>query len=471
VRRQITLRNPANYSGPPSFDADDGESHFPPLRRTYSRAGTFKKAVDKTKTSVKEFWQWLQTPVAKGVIKASLAYLLGSMATFVPFIANFLGKQDGKHIVATVTVYFNPARSVGSMMEGALLGLAAFAYATFISIASMATSVFFETQVDQIEVAYVLVVVVFCGGGLGFVGWLKQRFNSPLTSVAASLASIAIITVLTKENAIVTGVFSDDKIVQVLKMVVMGLTASFLVSLLVWPVSARTELRETMIKTTDSLSSMLTMITRGFLSGSESDLRSSSFNRALSQYKSVFTQMTKNLREAKFEHYVLGREEQCKLETRLVNCMQTLAQSIGGLRSAAATQFALLRESANGGSTPYSASFSIPKMHGSMSSAARQDRFAILTAIEEASEEGSGGEDSQEIPRPVARQGSNASSLLPTVRTPSEIFSQFIMQLGPSMKSLAYTLSQILDELPFGEGPTYAITINDNFQSSLTEAV
>jgi hypothetical protein len=254
----------------------------------------------------------------------------------------------------------------------------------------------------------------------------------------------------------------------------MGLSVSFLVSLLVWPVSARTELRDTMIKTTDSLSSMLTMITRGFLSGSESDLRSSSFNRASSQYKSVFTQMTKNLREAKFEHYFLGREEQYKLETKLINCVQALAQSIGGLRSAAATQFALLRESANGGSSPYGNSFSIAKMQGSVSSAARQDRFAVLTAIEEASEEGSGAEDQEEGPslQRIGRQGSTgASSLTPTVRTPSEIFSQFIMQLGPSMKSLAYTLSQILDELPFGEGPAYAITINDRFQSSLTEAL
>jgi len=45
------------------------------------------------------------------------------------------------------------------------------------------------------------------------------------------------------------------------------------------------------------------------------------------------------------------------------------------------------------------------------------------------------------------------------------------MHLGPSMKSLAYTLSQILQELPFGEGPDYAIKINEHFKSSLTEAL
>ncbi|RAL65876.1 hypothetical protein DID88_005539 [Monilinia fructigena] len=83
--------------------------------------------------------------------------------------------------------------------------------------------------------------------------------------------------------------------------------------------------------------------------------------------------------------------------------------------------------------------------------------FAVLTAIEEASEEGT--------------ETSLSSIAMPTVRTPSEIFGRFILHLGPSMKSLAYTLSQILDELPFAEGPDYRITINEHFRSSLAEAL
>jgi hypothetical protein len=39
------------------------------------------------------------------------------------------------------------------------------------------------------------------------------------------------------------------------------------------------------------------------------------------------------------------------------------------------------------------------------------------------------------------------------------------------MKSLAYSLSQILNELPFGPGPDYAININANFKSSLHDAL
>ena len=149
------------------------------------------------------------------------------MGTFLPPLANFLGHQDGKHLVATITVYFHPVRSAGSMAESALLGLGAFCYATFVGVSSMATAVYFERTWDLIQLAYAIIVIVFIGGGLGFVGWVKQRYSAPCLSVACSLASLAIITILTKENAVQVGIFSNDKIVQVMKMVIMG-TSDFL---------------------------------------------------------------------------------------------------------------------------------------------------------------------------------------------------------------------------------------------------
>jgi hypothetical protein len=424
--------------------------------------------------AAKQFWAYLHTPVAKDILKCSLAYLLGSCATFLPPIAGFLGAQDGKHMVATITVYFHPARSAGSMVEAAMLGVAAFFYATFIGVSSMATSVLFDTQLDMLEVGHAVVLVVFCGGGLGFIGWFKQKFGTPLVNVACSLASLAIITILTKENAIVVGVFSNDKIVQVMKMVALGISATSFVNLLVWPKSARTELRDTMIKATDLFDDMLSSITRGFLSGSESDLRSVSFSAASTRYQSVFPQLAKNLKEAKLEHYVLGTEDEYRIEKKLVNCMRRLAQSIGGLRSAATTQFALLKEPGGGGTTP--ANRSLPKFQGFGSPASR--RFAMLTAIEEASEEGSSEEDIGPKDRPALERmntnetvSSQGSFNMPTAKSPGEIFSRFITHLGPSMKSLAYTLSEILSELPFGPAPDYTIAINEHFGESLTDAL
>ncbi|KAF7920641.1 hypothetical protein BELL_0293g00090 [Botrytis elliptica] len=475
VRRQITLRGPSGFDGPVrSHPHEEGLGLG--LNLTGENTNVFQRGWKNCVKSSKEFAQWIKTPTGKGILKCSLAYTLGSMATFSPHLANFLGQQDGKHMVATITVYFHPARSSGSMIEAAILGISAFLYAVFISVSSMAVSVYCETQLGLIELGYTLILIVFCGGGLGFIGWFKQAYNAPLVSVACSLASLAIITVLTKENAVQVGVFSNDKIVQVMKMVIMGMVSTSIVSLLAWPISARAELRESMIKTTDSFGDMLTMITRGFLSGSETDLRSTSFDRAQKQYKSVFTQLTKNLKEAKLEHYILGTENEYAIEARLVGCMQTLAQSIGGLRSAAMTQFSLLQEPPLGSATPTGSHGFPPYQTNSISRpiSSKSDRFAVLGAIEEASEEGSDLDAISERPKFLTRQGTEttlSSIVMPTVRSPSEIFGRFILHLGPSMKSLAYTLSQILEELPFAEGPEYRITINEHFRSSLTEAL
>jgi hypothetical protein len=419
-----------------------------------------------------KIWRWINSSVGQNVLKCSLAYLLASMGTFVPLISNWLGNQDGKHMVATIVVYFHPGRSAGSMIEADIFGIIAFLYATFISISSMAVSVLCESQLGLIELGYVIVLVVFCGGGLGFVGWIKQKLNQPLVNVACSLTSLAIITVLTKENAVQTAVFSNDKIFQVMKMLVMAIIITTVVNLLVWPVYARSALRQSMIDATDAFSDMLATITQSFLTGSETDLRSSAFQDANRRYKSTFGQLKKHLKEAKAEHYVFGTENEYKHEAKLVNCMEKLAQAIGGLRSAAMTQFTLLKETYSSGNFAQANSvrYKSAQIRSGSSLSSRQDRFAVLTAIDEAPDESSEAEDLG-LQRGLDRRSSSNASSMPAVHTPTEIFERFILYLGPSMKSLAYTLTQILRELPFGSGPDFKITVHEHFRASLTDAL
>lgn len=50
-------------------------------------------------------WEFATSKTGFGILKCSLAYLLGSLATFVPAISRLIGdRQDSKHMVATVTV-------------------------------------------------------------------------------------------------------------------------------------------------------------------------------------------------------------------------------------------------------------------------------------------------------------------------------------------------------------------------------
>ena len=72
-----------------------------------------------------------------GIFKCSLAYLLASLAVFIPMIGNLLGHQNGKHLVATITVYFHPARTQGSMYKALICAFVAFIFAAVLSLSSM----------------------------------------------------------------------------------------------------------------------------------------------------------------------------------------------------------------------------------------------------------------------------------------------------------------------------------------------
>ena len=47
---------------------------------------------------------------------------------------------------------------------------------------------------------HALVLIIFCGGGLGLIGYVKLVKSHPTVSVACSLASVCIITILVKEG-------------------------------------------------------------------------------------------------------------------------------------------------------------------------------------------------------------------------------------------------------------------------------
>ncbi|CAK7202986.1 hypothetical protein SEUCBS139899_005713 [Sporothrix eucalyptigena] len=539
-----------------SSDDDENDGSF------FSAPGfiaRFESASRATKDGLSRFRSWMDSPKGRGVIKCTVAYTIASLWTFWPPLSNLLGHLDGKHLVATITVYFHPARTAGSMIEATAIGIVAIAYAEIISILSMATSVLLGSVLGWVTFAYMVVLFFFIGFAFGFIGWVKQRLNNPSVNVGCTLASLAIITVVTKENATYSSVFSNVKVAQMLKTLVFGISTTSAVSLLLWRVSARALLRESFTQASTSLGDMLAMITHGFLSGTEDELTvSAEYRTAASNWTTAHAQMTKNLQEAKYEHFAVGHASLYQFEKLVYKSMETLALSIGGLRSAANTQFELLRESAAATAatgtagtaataegiptasaaagtvppslvdqflvSPLSSSFSPstspspaigaggssssasarPQLYRASSSFQRSGRLAVLSAIDEASDESS--EDRPDVPlisqysdndtgglmntpltaRPVAnhlplvdiaehspsrRSSQSRRDSNSTLRTPSEIFDIFIVMLGPSMKSLAFTLATVLRDSPFGGPPSYEIHINDHYRQSLTDAL
>lgn len=411
-----------------------------------------------------DFWA---SNLGQGIFKCSIAYLLGSLATFLPFISSFLGKQDGKHVVATVTVYFHPARTAGSMIEAVIIALIAFVYAAFVSFTSMGISMALGKR-DLLVLGHAIVLVVFCAGGLGLIGWLKQRLGHPTVNVGCSLASLAIITILTKEGSIQAAKFSEEKVSQVLRMVILGMAATTAVNLLVKPRYARRELHQDFTKATDLLGDKLIAITRAFLSGSETEMQGAAYKQVDKDYKANVASMKKNLTEAKYEHYVLGREKEYRLEVKLVRCMQGLSQSIGGLYSAVNTQFSLIKSSPNINRTDSAVASKTSSLFGTPLVSEPGEMRGPLDTINETSEL----VEAQSYPiSPMApRFNSNNLETRPSL-SPSDMFTTFITQLGPPMKSLAFTLKTILDDLPFQPGTDNVIAVNVNFRSSLVQAI
>lgn len=316
------------------------------------------------------------------------------------------------------------------MFEALICSFAAFLYAAFVSVTSMAVSVFFGDTLDLMPLGHALVLIIFVGGGLGYIGWTKQRLGDPLVNTACSLASISLITILTKEGAVQAADFSFAKITQVLKMLVMGIIATMAVSFLIFPISAKNKLRQNIIDVTDSLSDLLVKITHSFLSGYEEDLEQKSFLDATDRHRKVFSSLAKNLKEAKYEHYVAGTEKQCILEARLVQCIQRVTQSIGGLRSAAAMQFALIEHVDLPSISTLAVSSTVSTPFGMRSASTFSEDFG-LAAIEERDEE----ETQNGEPGGTARKHTFFQS-------PAEIFGQFIGHLGPSMVKIPHATPQ-----------------------------
>ncbi|KAB8263752.1 transcriptional regulator of RNA polII, SAGA, subunit-domain-containing protein [Aspergillus pseudonomiae] len=469
LRGLVTLRNPHFQ---PNGHNDEERRGLLSGQYSVDREGIPLRLWRKVREA--ELWihQVISTELGIGVLKCSLAYLLGSLATFVPAIASWLGHQDGKHVVATVTVYFHPARSQGSMYKASICAFLAFLYAAFISLTSMCVSRFFQDTLDLLPLGHAIVLIVFCGGGLGFIGWIKQRLGDPLVNVACSLASLSSITVLTKEGAVQNGDLSFAKIFQVLKMVVMGVAAAMAVSFMIFPISARKKLRVNLTTVTETLATMLALITESFLTGSEEELQTEEYLSAAARHKQAYSQLDRLVREAKLEHFVAGTERQYRLEKKLVRWVQDITHNMGGLRSAALLQFQLLKQTKLARPTQYNSEAAVINgvYRGSLPSPwSLHEERPILESIDERPEEEVLDSDRNRSFSSLGRDPSNSEP--DHVLLPADIFALFIGHLGPSMRSLAFTLKEIFKEIPFKPAPDYRVAINSRFRTSLDRAL
>ncbi|KAJ6507413.1 Fusaric acid resistance protein-like-domain-containing protein [Mycena vitilis] len=281
----------------------------------------------------------------RNIFKCTLAYFIASLFTYSPYLSSFISDLttygDGErrpspsgHMVATIAVYFNPAKTMGAMVEADLYCLMGLLYSAFVCLASMTMFWWLETKPGWEWLADFL-VIVWIGVSMSVVAWMKVWMASPSFNTACSMTAIILFVVLVKEGGLQT-------LLQVSFIVLCGSVTSNLVCYAIWPQSATSALQANMTKTLDSFSTLLGLLTNAFLL--EEGLQQPSHERlmkAVANHQSSFTSLKKNLKEAQSE-WVKGSGAGHAYEDA-VDSMNRLAQHLNGLRGGTRLQYDLTK--------------------------------------------------------------------------------------------------------------------------------
>ncbi|KAF9928976.1 hypothetical protein BGZ65_005986 [Modicella reniformis] len=120
----------------------------------------------------------------KRILKASLAYLCGCLVSFTPLFLPYIGVSG--HLAATSAVFFNPAKTLGRMVEAVTEGLCAIGFGILVCVGSMLSAVWFNTR-DMYIWGHVVSVIVFGGGSTFIIAYAKAHFNRPTVNVGKYL--------------------------------------------------------------------------------------------------------------------------------------------------------------------------------------------------------------------------------------------------------------------------------------------
>jgi hypothetical protein len=77
------------------------------------------------------------------------------------------------------------------MVETSGYAFAALLYSVAVASGSMGTAAYFNS-IDYLELGHLLTLIIWCGGGLGFLAYAKLKVGKPAFNTACSLACMVI---------------------------------------------------------------------------------------------------------------------------------------------------------------------------------------------------------------------------------------------------------------------------------------
>lgn len=322
-------------------------------------------------------------------------------------------------MAATVAVYFHPGRTAGSMYESVFFVALSLLYSFIMVTASMVVSKEFVEDSKR-NIGYAIDIVVFIGFGLGVVAFVKQRIGKPTFNTACSVASIFMVTSLTKEGNVQAGIISFEKVMQSFALVCSGVAISLVVSLTLWPKSALEATKKELNESMNLSAKMLKYLTLKFMD--YQNMQSSEFNNLKASFNASYQRLGKSLDEAAYELLLFGKEAEYQALEKLTKSSKKLSLLFNGLGSSVLTQSSLLEEDG----TPI---LETPEQEFSSYSSLVDD-----TAV--------------------------SQFFGDTSRNPAaSIFNQFIKSIRPTMMEYSTLLQELMQALPFSTTAPYNVAL------------
>ncbi|KAI0319004.1 Fusaric acid resistance protein-like-domain-containing protein [Amylostereum chailletii] len=254
------------------------------------------------------------SPMQRNILKCTLAYFIASLFTYCPYLSGLIAVMDtggpgekypspSGHMVATImNLYW-----------------------------ALETHAGWEWLAD-------ILALIWIGIGMSMVAWMKLWMAKPTFNPACSMIAIILFVVVVKEGGLAT-------LLSVSFIVVVGSVIANVVCYTVWPQSAASNLQANMIKTLDSYSTLLKLLTNTFLLEEPLHrLSQEKIKKAVADHQASFTKLKKDLAEAKSEAVWESRSGNVKQGRRrpyedAVDSMTRLGQHLNGLRSGITLQY------------------------------------------------------------------------------------------------------------------------------------
>ncbi|TPX37010.1 hypothetical protein SmJEL517_g01063 [Synchytrium microbalum] len=181
------------------------------------------------------------------VLKATVAYLVATMFTFVEPVSVHFGRYS--YLTAMAICYFHPARSVGAMVEALLYCLAGVTFGSLVSVGALHIVYYYENEEKERTTAHLLILGVLAMATF-VLAYVRAVYGQkrPSISTGTTLAHLITFVTITQMPNPDLLEFQPDKILRVSMALVVGTVISFSCCCLISPYTASSELKKSIAK-------------------------------------------------------------------------------------------------------------------------------------------------------------------------------------------------------------------------------